>query len=259
MLKQTYLALLQFPPARRLLRSWRHYLLRLCDQPEPFGDIARLAKSVRADLFIDIGCHTGDTLLRFLEEGLNCEVAAFDPILSNLIQAELKLSAYPKVSFHCAALSDTEGSARFHVNQNSQTSSLLDNAPGNGRSFAQETKHIKTVEVRSLRLDTWMLNNAPEKNRLVIKCDTQGAEELVIRGGIETFKRKLYAFYGEVMLDEMYEGQASFQRLRNLLEQECGLILRDIYPCLHDRHGKAVQMDVLWVKASAFNDTTGRI
>jgi FkbM family methyltransferase len=248
MLKKGYLTLLQFPPARRLLRSWRHHLLRVCDQPEPFGDIARLARAIHADLFIDIGCHTGDTLIRFLDEGLDCQVAAFDPISTNLAEARRKLAGYPQVAFHCAALSDMDGSAEFHVNQNSQTSSLLDNAVGNERSFAQDTRHIDSIKVPTIRLDTWLRGNTPDKERLVIKCDTQGAEELVIRGGKETFKTKVCAFYSEVMLDAMYEGQTSLERLRTLLEQECGLVLRDIYPCLHDQQGRAVQMDALWVK-----------
>lgn len=248
MLKKSYLTLLKYPPAKRLLRSWRHHFLRMCDQPEPFGDIARLSRAIRADLFIDIGCHTGDTLIRFLDEGVNCPVAAFDPISTNLDQARRKLSSYPQVTFHCAALSDTDGSAKFHVNKNSQTSSLLDNATGNERSFAQDTQHVDFVEVPTMRLDTWTGSNTANKERLIIKCDTQGAEELVVRGGKDTFKTKVSAFYSEVMLDPMYEGQASFEGLRNLLENECGLALRDIYPCLHDKDGRAVQMDVLWVR-----------
>jgi FkbM family methyltransferase len=248
MLKKSYLALLKYPPTRRLLRSWRQHLLRMCDQPEPYGDIARLTRAIRADLFIDVGCHTGDTLIRFLDEGVECEVAAFDPISTNLDEAHRKLASYPQVTFHRAALSDTDGSAKFHVNQNSQTSSLLDNATGNERSFAQDTQHVDFVEVPTMRLDTWISSNALGKERLIIKCDTQGAEELVVRGGKETFKSKVSAFYSEVMLDPMYEGQTSFESLRRLLENECGLALRDIYPCLHDKDGRAVQMDALWVK-----------
>ena len=248
MLKKSYLTLLKYPPARRLLRSWRHHFLRMCDQPEPFGDIARLSRAIRADLFIDIGCNTGDTLIRFLDEGVNCPVAAFDPISTNLDEARRKLASYPQVTFHCAALSDTDGSAKFHVNQNSQTSSLLDNATGNERSFARDTQHVDFVEVPTMRLDTWTGSNTANKERLIIKCDTQGAEELVVRGGKDTFKTKVSAFYSEVMLDPMYEGQASLEGLRNLLENECGLALRDIYPCLHDKDGRAVQMDVLWVR-----------
>lgn len=248
MLKESYLALLKYPSARRQLRSWRHHLLRMCDQPEPFGDIARLSRAIRADLFIDIGCHTGDTLIRFLDEGVKCQVAAFDPISTNLDEASRKLASYPQVTFHCAALSDTDGSAKFHVNRNSQTSSLLANAMGNERSFAQDTQHVDFVEVPTMRLDTWIGSNAPDKERLLIKCDTQGAEELVVRGGKATFKTKVCAFYSEVMLDPMYEGQASFEGLRSMLEHECGFALLDIYPCLHDKSGRAVQMDVLWVK-----------
>jgi hypothetical protein len=82
----------------------------------------------------------------------------------------------------------------------------------------------------------------------VVKCDTQGAEGLVIQGGISFIRNQCIAFYGEVMLGEMYKGQSSFEKIRHLLEKECGMVLKNIYPCLHDKAGRAVQMDALWVR-----------
>ncbi len=46
----------------------------------------------------------------------------------------------------------------------------------------------------------------------------------------------------------MYKGQSSFGEIRALLENECGLVLQNVFPCLHDKAGRAVQMDALWVK-----------
>ena len=70
----------------------------------------------------------------------------------------------------------------------------------------------------------------------------------MIRGGIAFIRDQVAAFYGEVMLDRMYQGQSSFDEIRGLLEGECGMVLRDVYPCMHDLSGRAVQMDALWVK-----------
>ena len=109
-----------------------------------------------------------------------------------------------------------------------------------------------TTKVDVVRLDTWAAAQMPG-GYAIIKCDTQGAEAQVVRGGLRFLREQAIAFYGEVMLDGMYEGQASFQELRDLLEGDSGLVLRNIYPCLHDREGRAVQFDALWVQPQALS------
>lgn len=99
------------------------------------------------------------------------------------------------------------------------------------------------------RLDTWHASQPDTRpKRIIIKCDTQGAEGKVIRGGLHVIRNYVCAFYAEVMLGDMYQGQADFTSMRKLLEDECGLILHKVYPCLQDSTGKAVQMDALWIR-----------
>ena len=87
MIKNLYLGLLKFRPARLLLRRCRARAQAVCGYSDPFFDLVRIARASRASLFIDIGCHKGDTLLRFLESGIKCRVAAFDPFAESLEQA----------------------------------------------------------------------------------------------------------------------------------------------------------------------------
>jgi len=220
-------------------------------QPDPFDDLARVAQRAKADLFLDIGCHHGDTLIRFLEAGVCCPTVAFDPLEQNLKVARKTLSQFPKVRFEQLALSDEDGAARFFVNRNEQTSSLLGNASGNLTSFRKDTEHLTSIEVAVCKLDTWFARQPqPRARSILVKCDTQGAEEKVVRGGIHLFKQYVTAIYAEVMLGEMYQGQSGFSSLRNLLEKDCGMILHNIYPCLQDCRGQAVQMDALWIRPS---------
>jgi hypothetical protein len=135
------------------------------------------------------------------------------------------------------------------MNRNEQTSSLLENETGNVTSFREATANIGVAEVPIKRLDAWYESlPTPGPKRIIIKCDTQGAEGKVIRGGLHVIRNQVYAFYAEVMLGDMYQGQADFASLRKLLEAECGLILHKIYPCLQDATGRAVQMDALWIR-----------
>lgn len=232
---------------RKSLRQARARLQSIAGYTDPFYELAGLSRASKATLFLDIGCHHGDTLLRFIESGVNCPVAAFDPSGENLEKAKLLLRPFPQITFYQIALSDRNGTAEFHLNRNEQTSSLLENDSGNITSFAEDTASVGSCQVVTQTLDTWAAEHRIQ-GPCVIKCDTQGAEGLVIEGGKSFIRQHCVAFYGEVMLGDMYKGQSSFGDIRNLLEKHCGLVLKNIYPCLHDKAGRAVQMDALWVR-----------
>jgi FkbM family methyltransferase len=229
----------------------RTHFLKQCGYSDPFDDLARISDIMNCDLCVDIGCHHGQTSRRLIETGLRSPILAVDPFGDNLQTARRILASHDKVTFCEAAVSDTNGEARFFINRNEQTSSLLFNASGNVESFGADTDLEKTITVETVTLTTLVDRMFPASQRIIIKSDTQGAEAKVIQGGLTTIKDKCVAFYAEFMLGEMYEGQASFEELRNLLENKCGMVLRDFYPCLHDQHGVAVQADALWVKPSA--------
>lgn len=247
MIRELYLKSLNFSLLRRPLRRARAKLQSIAGYTDPFYELAGLSRASKARLFLDIGCHHGSTLLRFIESGVSCPVAAFDPSPENIERAKQLLRRFPKVTFYQIALSNTNGTAVFYLNRNEQTSSLLPNDEGNVASFYEDTMRVGTRNVATITLDSWA-TKCEESGPCVIKCDTQGAEGLVIEGGKSFIRDHCAAFYGEVMLGDMYKGQSSFDDMRSLLERDCGLVLKNIYPCLHDKAGQAVQMDVLWVK-----------
>jgi FkbM family methyltransferase len=247
MIKNFYLRCLDYTVLRKPLRLARAKIQAVAGYSDPFYELARLANESAARLFLDIGCHHGDALLRFIESGVQCSVAAFDPFRDNIEKAKHLLRQFPQISFHQVALSNKNGTARFYLNRNEQTSSLLENDMGNVASFADDTSPVGSCEVEARTLDSWAAEHGAE-DPCIIKCDTQGAEGLVIEGGKSFIRNHCIAFYGEVMLGDMYKGQSSFGVIRQLLESECGMVLKNIYPCLHDKAGRAVQMDALWVK-----------
>ena len=250
-MKSLYLRAIRLRPFRVFLRGWRGRVLEQCGYSDPFSDIVNIANQLSCDLLVDIGCHHGLTCLRLLETGLRAPILAVDPFGDNLSKARHSLANYTQVQFIQAAVSDTDGEAGFFINRNEQTSSLLENAAGNITSFKAATAHEQTITVPTLSLDSLIKRYSPNARRIIIKSDTQGAEAQVIRGGLNIIRDRVCAFYAEFMLGHMYENQASFEELRGLLENQCGLLLRDIYPCLHDKSGVAVQADALWVNADA--------
>jgi FkbM family methyltransferase len=247
MIKAVYLQCLRYPALRKQLRLSRAKLQSIAGYSDPFYDLARIARISDAQLFLDIGCHQGETLLRFIESGIQCPIAAFDPLYENIEKAKHLLQPYSRINFYQLALSNTNGRARFYLNKNEQTSSLLANDTGNFDSFAEDTARVGSCELETRMLDRWAADHGVS-GPCIIKCDTQGAEGLVIQGGQNFIREHCVAFYGEVMLGDMYKGQSSFGEIRALLEKDCGLVLRNVFPCLHDKAGQAVQMDALWVK-----------
>lgn len=248
MLKHLYDKALEFAPTRLFVRSLRLKALNSMGQRDAFADLTSVSQGAKSDLFLDIGCHTGETIQRFRESGVQCEVIGFDPFASNLRAAKTLLDGDKRTRFVEAALSDRDGRDTFFVNRNEQTSSLLDNDIGNEASVAVGSEHVEKLQVSTVTLDKWFLSHGQPDARVLIKCDVQGAEGRVIRGGMQVFKTNVIAFFGEIMLAPMYKNQSSMEELRHLLEDECGLVLFNLYPCFRDESGRAIQTDGLWVR-----------
>ncbi len=81
------------------------------------------------------------------------------------------------------------------------------------------TRKQTTVTVPQRPLDQVLAElPSPPVKEILIKLDVQGYEDRVIRGGMETFKRAI-ACIVEVSIDRLYEGQAQFQDIFQLLHQ----------------------------------------
>lgn len=260
MLKAFYDLALRSATTRKLARQLRGNLYRLLKVAEPYREIVTLARLADITSFLDIGAHEGTTVQRFREAGITCPIVGFDPLEENLEVARQNLAGVPDLHWEQAALFDSETERDFYVNANVQTSSLLPNAEGNLESLPDDSRLKEKLTIRTMTLDGWAerQGSSLDLSRLIVKCDTQGAEAAVIRGGNRLFRENVIAFYGEVQLRSMYEGQASFEELNRLLEQEHGFYLHNLYTCLHDCKGRALQTDALWVKQPWLEKLTNR-
>lgn len=231
---------------RRIIRTVKNIL----NVPDAYADLTSLIMRTSPDAILDIGSHVGVTIARILEiEKL--PIHGFEPTAESFEKLSKRFANQPLVSVHNIALCDKTGEAEFHCNANEQTNSLLDNAEGNKAAFAEYTRHVAIQKIQTVRLDDWMEKNLPSA-RVVIKCDVQGAEGLVLAGGMKTFREQVIGFYSEAQIAPMYHGQLEFCGLHKLLVEELGFALHNIYPCMHDQQGRAVQTDALWIKEDVF-------
>lgn len=128
--------------------------------------------------------------------------------------------------------------------------SLLSNDHGNQEAFRCSTRPVATYEVPTVTLDDWLAQNIPNGS-LVIKSDIQGAEGLLLDGGRLAFRDRVIAFYSEAQIGAMYAGQTDLWTLHKRLTTEFGFRISQIYPCLCNDNGEAVQTDVLWIKPAS--------
>jgi FkbM family methyltransferase len=115
------------------------------------------------------------------------------------------------------ALGDVKGISEmmFHVDH-SYSSSLL-RTTDYARTIYPQMKHQSPVTVKVTTMDALVADVPGALNEdILIKLDVQGYEDRVIRGGMETF-RKARACILEINLDQLYENQAGFIDLVNLL------------------------------------------
>jgi FkbM family methyltransferase len=175
------------------------------------------------------------------------QIHAFEPIPDNFSKLEARLSGLPRVKLHRLALGRDTGTISMFQNVNSQTSSLLENGDDNTRFFGDDTSHAGLIAVPIQTLDSWIAEY-PEYSSLFVKADVQGAEGLLISGGLETFRTKVDAFYTEISLGDLYRGQADLFNVHQLLTSSTPLRLFQLYRTRSNDSGRALWLDAMWVK-----------
>jgi 2-O-methyltransferase len=181
-------------------------------EPGPIrGWVERTFSHPSRKTFLELGAHCGSDTA-WLSRIPGVSLHAFEPDPRN------HPPALSNVTVHRAAIAETDGRAPF-----------LLSASGWGRewtyssSLRRPKSHLQRYPVTfgdSIVVDTIALDSFTRQVGLgaldFIWADVQGAEEDMVRGGLETLRRTryLYTAYSD---DESYEGQATLRDLLALL------------------------------------------
>lgn len=163
---------------------------------------------------VDAGCHKGQFLKLFVEHAPHGHHYAFEPIpqLAKTLQAK-----FPSVNVYNYALCEKSGEATFYVIPDAPALSGL-----NDRSFLAEGKSREAITVKTERLDALIPTDVKID---LIKIDVEGAEGLVISGGLDTIKRNQpYIILEHGRLSSKAFGIPSGD-LYDMLVGDCGLQL----------------------------------
>lgn len=183
-----------------------------------------LIKLHRCDLVLDIGSCDGSQSIAFRDALPDAAVGAIEANPHNFrdMQANATLAAR-NISVHHVAMTDADGSVKFHVakadygrpftaDNNRGTSSILDHPA------LDVTEH---VEVVATRLDTFVNANFPAAKSIALWIDVESAEWFVLNGARGIWNR-MDVIHVETAHTPMRTGQRCYSEVVALLD-EAGL------------------------------------
>ncbi len=141
---------------------------------------------------LDVGANIGCYAVRFARRSPHVSVHAFEPMPTSHAYLQRNVAANgvgAQVCCYNYGLSETGGSFEFFIAPANGVNASLLNVAG-----AQDAR---TVVGLTLTLDQWTTNQQLRPD--FIKCDVEGAELLVFRGGRETLKRDRPIVFAEML------------------------------------------------------------
>jgi len=167
---------------------------------------------------IDVGANSGQfakTITTFFPEAEIYCIEPLQDVFNQLTCWAIKQNG--KVKTFNFALGDRQGISEIILHTDHNYSSSLLRTTDYAKSIYPQMERQSPMTVNVTTLDS-LVNDLSGSliGDILIKLDVQGYEDRVIRGGMETF-RKARACILEINLDHLYEYQADFRDLTNLL------------------------------------------
>jgi len=148
-------------------------------------------------VILDIGANVGGYAKEFarLHHG-NVSVHCFEPFPYNLSILKEVVGKLANVRINEFALSDTAGEVDLYLPVKASGHLGI----GLGHFGAEQVRDYVTERVQTVPLDSYAAENGFSRLDFV-KCDVEGAEFLVLKGGVETIRRFRPTIYLEVVED----------------------------------------------------------
>ncbi len=141
--------------------------------------------------FFDIGANIGWYSIMAAKSNRNISVNSFEPIQKTFasLKGNVKLNALPNISTHNFGFSDKAGEFDFYY---------YPEGSGNASSAnVTERSDIEVVKCKVKTLDEYIDENNMQID--FIKCDVEGAELLVFKGGINAIKKNKPIVFSEIL------------------------------------------------------------
>jgi FkbM family methyltransferase len=175
-------------------------------------------------IIFDVGGNKGQSVTKYKKIFKSPIIHTFEPIKSqfNIINEKFKNDKNVKLNNY--ALGEIIGEKDFNISAQTGASSF-NKINQNSKWIEVRSKEYKTTinkfvssaKVKIFTLDDYFLNNNIDKIDL-LKIDTQGYEDKVLQGSINTLKQnKIKAVVTELMFDNVYDKYLTFSDVEKFL------------------------------------------
>lgn len=198
-------------------------------------------------LVIDVGANIGQYGLEIRREGYTGSIYSFEPLID--AYERLLQNTYDDKKWHVhsrCAVGDSIDEVEINVAGNSYSSSIKEMLPSHisaaPNSGTVGTNYAKMITLDSL-IDMWQ----SQEGRILLKIDTQGFEEEVLKGADMTIAY-VRAVQIELSVVELYKGQSLYRYFFDLLEAKGFCLYRIIPGFMDDQSGRLLQFDAIFVR-----------
>jgi FkbM family methyltransferase len=196
-------------------------------------------------LVIDAGANRGAFTDAFLQLHRPERMVLVEALPELAFRLTEKYANDSRISILAAALSDTNGEARFEINRSEASSSLLPIDPRNSKWFERDLSVASSITVATITMPELMSREKLESVDL-LKLDLQGAERLVLSGG-EGALARVQVIYTEVFFERLYDGAWLFGETNEFLSAH-GFKLCGLSNIVHAAGGDLVQASATFRK-----------
>jgi FkbM family methyltransferase len=238
-------------PLSTLLRRFGH---DLTDYPKPhWRQLKSLLDHFGITLVLDVGANVGQYAGYLRDAGYEGRIVSFEPLsdahaaLTRRASGDTQWTVAPRM-----ALGAQAGEIQINVSGDRDMSSLLPmrdeilKVSPTSRTVARETVRLTT-------LDAVFADYARDRDRVLLKIDTQGYERAVLDGAERSLAR-LTGVQLELSLIPLYDGETTWLAMIEYLERR-GFEPRLIIPGYFDRHlMRLLQVDGVFFRAGAKGD-----
>jgi FkbM family methyltransferase len=192
--------------ARHALRRLGYVLARPDEYQEKLEPVRYdWLKGLDIKTVIDVGASDGGFARRARKIFPHSRLYCFEPLDGPFQQLARFFEKDPLVTAVNCALTNQAGGAKFHANEYSGSSSLLEMAELHKKAYPFSSR-TTTVRIECDTLDRFF-SERPTEPQLLLKLDVQGGERLVLEGAKELLRRVLI-LYAEITFWELYAGQS---------------------------------------------------
>ena len=228
-----------------LFKRGYHLLRRYYYDFEGNKSIVKIFKMAQIDLdsliILDVGANIGQSVDRFRGFSDKAQIYSFEPnpeVFQKLIEKAEKdkyLKCFnigvgsQETTLKFNIQPDSGASSFYKVNTNGEAFKLSNTKEAlknhNKTTLKQDVKNNTEIEVTVRTLDSVFMDEMPGLIHL-LKIDTQGYEEEVLRGASSILRRTLIV-EAEVIFSDAYEKSSSLHGIQSILEVH-GFVLWDI-------------------------------